>query len=104
MTNHKAIDQNPLVYVCWLDSRAVGPGWVLIENLENRVLFCHSVGWVVSKSEKSWIIAPHYAEAPEQINGALEIPVVSILSVTELTEKNSRKSLPDPSVNPADLS
>jgi len=86
-----SIEHSPLVYVRWLDSRSVGRGWVLSENVQSDVMTCHSVGWILKDLEYSIILIPHFAENPEQCNGGLEIPKRAILSQTQLNINGKRK-------------
>jgi len=68
----------PLVYIEWVDSRAIGRGWTLTDEIKSTPMICHSIGWLYQEFEESIMIVPHFAEDPEQCNGGLEIPKCSI--------------------------
>lgn len=68
----------PLVYIEWVDSRSIGRGWSLTEDIKSAPMICHSIGWLYQDLEDSIMIVPHFAENPEQCTGGLEIPKCSI--------------------------
>jgi len=82
----------PLVYVEWIDSRSVGRGWVVSENVESAPMTYHSVGWIYKDLEYSIILVPHFAENPEQCNGGLEIPKCAITKQVDLKIQKAPRS------------
>jgi len=76
----KSFDFDNLWYVEWIDSRQIGSGWVLAENISFRPMVVHSVGFLIADLPLSIMLAPHYAVEPPQISGGLEIPKAAILS------------------------
>lgn len=74
-----------LVLVEWLDSRR-GEGWVRLDELENTVTKCRSVGWIISKDRQSVTLAGHLGENPAQCCGDLTIPRRAISKITQLRQ------------------
>jgi hypothetical protein len=81
----------PLVYLEWIDSRSVGRGWVVADQVESAPMTCHSVGWIYKDLDYSVIIVPHFADNPEQVNGGLEIPKCAITKQVDLRINNDTK-------------
>lgn len=72
-----------LVMIEWLDSRR-GDGWVRLDDLDDSVTECRSVGWVVAKDKRSLTLAGHIGRNPEQCCGDLTIPRCAISKITPL--------------------
>jgi hypothetical protein len=73
-----------LVLVEWEDSRR-GEGWVRLDELENTVTKCRSVGWVIAKDATSLTLAGHMGIDPEQCCGDLTIPMRAVLRMVSLS-------------------
>lgn len=73
-----------LVLVEWEDSRR-GEGWVRLEELENTITRCRSVGWIIAKDKTSLTLAGHMGVDPEQCCGDLTIPMRAILKMIPLS-------------------
>lgn len=76
-----------LVLVEWLDSRR-GEGWTRLEDLEldNAIIKCKSVGWVLAQDRSSLTLAGHIGENPAQCCGDMTIPRKAILKIRTLKE------------------
>jgi len=72
----------PLVMVEWEDSHGDGTWQRVDGGLEDKVLICRSVGWVVLEGLNVLVIAPHLSlqekGVPEQGCGVMSIPKSTI--------------------------
>lgn len=80
----------PLVFIEWIDSYAVNPEWVEIEDVKPEPLSCYSVGWVVGENESCVVVVPHMSDkhhnhARHQGCGDMTIPKCAIIRRVELT-------------------
>lgn len=79
-----------LVLIEWIDSHS-GRGWQSLDEIKQcaRLLYCRSVGWLVSENKDCKVLAPHISgEKNGDIElhgcGDLTIPKKSILKTTVL--------------------
>ena len=53
-----------LVRVTWEDASSHDEGWAKIEEIENRVQKCMTVGWVVKRDRKQVVLAMSHGKHP----------------------------------------
>ena len=79
-----------LVMIEWEDSHSDGSWQELEGELQDRVLLCRSVGWLVMDGERAKVVVPHVSEqdagVPLQGSGVMTIPARSALRITDLQE------------------
>lgn len=83
--------QFALVLIEWSDSHTT-EAWTPInlaeDDIEDRVLLCRSVGWLVHDGPRAKVVAPHMAETA-QMCGVMTIPTTAILRMTVLSERGT---------------
>ncbi len=79
-----------LVLVEWEDSHGDGEWQQLDGEIEDRVLVCRSVGWLVLDGERVKVVAPHLHQGeegvPTQGCGIMTIPTSAVIRVVNLQE------------------
>lgn len=83
-------DGAELVLIEWVDSHSV-PGWQLLgDDMDDRVLVCRSVGWLVLDGEEAKIVVPHMNQQepgiPPQGSGIMTIPASAVRRLVRLRE------------------
>ena len=84
-----------LVMIEWVDS-VQADGWQLLEPIEgheDKAARCRSVGWLVRDGAEVKVLAPHMMDETDhvspQVCGVMDIPVVTILAIMDLVEKEA---------------
>lgn len=74
------------VLVTWVDSTQSEPGWQDIDDVLNRFpVPIQSVGFLVDKSVELITLANSYDDEAQTVEGVSTIPMVSILSIKDLS-------------------
>jgi hypothetical protein len=80
----------PLVLVEWVDSHSHSGWQSLAGGLEDRVLVCRSVGWLLLDGQEAKVVAPHLNEQepgiPPQGSGIMTIPASAVRRLVRLQE------------------
>lgn len=81
-----------LVLIEWEDSHGDGSWQQLDREIEDRVLVCRSVGWLVLDGERAKVVAPHISKqdagVPLQGSGVMTIPARAVLRIVGLEESD----------------
>jgi hypothetical protein len=76
------------VSVKWVDSYGISSGWRDLSGYKAQLLNIVSLGFIVFEDEKVVALAHNYSEetpdTPEQANGIMVIPKVSIKEITDI--------------------
>ena len=80
------IDRSPrLVLIEWEDSHGDGAWQQLDAEIEDRVLVCRSVGWLVLDGKRAKVIVPHLSEqdtgVPRPGRGVMTNPARAVLRI-----------------------
>lgn len=85
------------VYIKWVDSYGVLPGWQDLEDYDANLLVIESAGKVISQTEDVVAIAHNYSDAtestPQQANGIMVIPKKAILGFISFSSCLSPESM-----------
>ena len=81
-----------LMMIEWIDSHS-GSGWQSMETVKNELLYCRSVGWLVSENDKSILIASSISGEKNGdiklcVGGDVCIPKKAIIKKIVLTERS----------------
>ena len=78
------------VRITWLDSAEV-QGWTVVDELpKTRYKKIDTLGWLVREDKNMVVVAAHYGYQPDQVCGAMFIPVVSIVEIEMLDLEKTR--------------
>ena len=78
----------PLVFVEWEDSRQPDPAWNYLTNRDGTVVRCASVGWLIRDDDVKEL-APNMGDVTTdeiQVCGVISIPARCVLKITRLEE------------------
>ena len=88
----------------WEDSHGDGAWHQLDGEIEDRVLVCRSVGWLVLDGDRAKVVVPHLNEqetgVPRQGCGVMSIPARAVLRIVELTSPSFSSTCPEPESAP----
>lgn len=74
-----------IVVIDWVDSiRAFD--WTLMEDLDEKLLDCISVGFLLNETEEYVTIAQNYGLKPKQVCNLITIPKCSIKNIRKIKE------------------
>ena len=78
-----------LVLVDWVDSYGARDRWRNMDEVEDEILICHSVGWLTYKSKDVIVVTPHVSEDDHETAqhmgcGDMTIPRVAVKKITKL--------------------
>lgn len=80
---------NKMIYVEWTDSLLENSRWQLLQQVENQILKCATVGFMISDTDEFITIAQSYTlDRPFEdisVSGTMTIPKGSIIRLEELS-------------------
>lgn len=83
-----------LVIIDWVDSRGAAPRWDFLEDKDNSVVACRSVGWLVFDGRDAKTVVPHLGSintGAAQGCGDMTIPTRAIVRMLNLHVPPSKK-------------
>lgn len=86
--------KHKLVLVDWVDSRGASPRWDFMEDKDNDIIYCQSVGWLIFDGKDAKTIVPHRGavnKGNEQGCGDMTIPSKAIVNMTYLRVPPSKR-------------
>ena len=75
-----------IIKINWVDSVRASD-WELLEDVDNKLLDCVSVGFLIKETDEQITIAQNYGIKPEQVCNLMTIPRCSIRDIKELKEE-----------------
>lgn len=89
------MELHPLVLIEWEDSHSSGSWQTLDTEIEDRVLVCRSVGWLIVDGQCAKVLAPHLNQGedgvPLQGCGVMTIPTAAVIRMVGLQRNTPRK-------------
>jgi hypothetical protein len=74
-----------IIVIDWVDSiRSFD--WTLIEDIDEKLLDCVSVGFLLKETDDCITIAQNYGLEPEQVCNLITIPKCSIKNIREIKD------------------
>lgn len=76
-----------LVLVQWVDSHMDLDGWKFVDEIDvntTQGLLVNSVGFVISIEDDAVMLAPNYAEDPEQVSQLMIIPKSAVQNIIQI--------------------
>lgn len=77
--------EKKIVIIDWVDSVRASD-WTYIEDVDEKIMNCVSVGFLLKETDDSVTIAQNYGLKPEQVCNLMTIPKCSIRSFKEIKE------------------
>ena len=75
------------VRVTWLDSAEI-EGWTPVDELpQTRFKKIETLGWLIRKTKDVLVVAGHVGRQPDQVCGAMFIPMVSVILIEDVEAK-----------------
>ena len=75
-----------IIKINWVDSVRASD-WTLLEDVDDKLLDCVSVGFLIKETNEQITIAQNYGIKPEQVCNLMTIPRCSIRDIKELKEE-----------------
>lgn len=97
------MNEGPLVFIEWEDSRQPGPSWEFLSSLqEPTVVRCASVGWLIGDVNGVKALAPNMGDVHSssmQASGIIQIPARCVVRMITLNEPDLLISASDPALS-----
>ena len=75
------------VRVTWLDSAIIEEWTPVAELPQTRFKKIETLGWLIRKTKEMLVVAAHVGKQPDQVSGAMFIPMGSVILIEDLDVK-----------------